>query len=98
MDLPPTNTTTFDQRGLLDKVFDLTGEAFEKFGNLFRGDSTEKKPPTPVNANQAKSLLMKSERAHIKKPSGEFNRELVMKVVDVDSTERNTVKKEVYSL
>ena len=32
-----------DERGILDKVFDLTGEAFEKFGNLFRGESTEKK-------------------------------------------------------
>jgi hypothetical protein len=35
--------TSSTSKGLIDKVFDMTGEAFEKFGNFFRGESTEKK-------------------------------------------------------
>lgn len=30
-------------KGIFGRVFDMTGEAFEKFGNFFRGESTEKK-------------------------------------------------------
>lgn len=30
-------------RGLLDKMLDITGGAFEKFGNFLRGESTDKK-------------------------------------------------------
>jgi hypothetical protein len=44
-----------DSKGIIDKMFDMTGEAFEKFGNFFRGDSTEKRH-------------MKSERSGGKKP------------------------------
>ena len=59
-----------EERGILDKVFDLTGEAFEKFGNLFRGESTEKKHEKVTTPSAHSSILMKSERSHLKKPSG----------------------------
>ena len=31
------NNATSLEKGLFDKVFDMTGEAIEKFGNFFRG-------------------------------------------------------------
>jgi len=30
-----------DERGLFDKVFDMTGVALEKFGNFFKSDSKD---------------------------------------------------------
>jgi len=73
---PSNEERTPQDRGIIDKVIDLTGEAFEKFGNLFRGESTEKKQSAfepkqevpPPSAHSSK--LMKSERSHVKKPSG----------------------------
>lgn len=45
-------------RGLFDKVLDITGDAFEKFGNFLRGDSTEKKlaNSTPI-ATEAMQVI-----------------------------------------
>jgi len=82
------NNPGVEERGLLDKVFDLTGEAFEKFGNLFRGESTEKKQEkAPKTPSAHSSILMKSDRGHLKKPSGfmDQQRNICLKVVDVDS-------------
>ena len=42
-------------KGLIDRMFDATGEAFEKFGNFLRGESNEKR-------------ALKSERSGGKKP------------------------------
>ena len=87
-----------EERGLLDKVFDLTGEAFEKFGNLFRGECTEKKQEKAPTPSAHSSILMKSERSHLKKPSGFLDqRNILLKVVDVDSA-TDQPKNQVYNV
>ena len=96
MILPKPEQSTPQDRGLIDKVFDLTGEALEKFGNLFKREeesssSQEKMPPS---ASMHSGKLMKTDRSctgHIKKPSGFMSQKrdtttVVMKVVDVDTT------------
>ena len=90
MSRPSQGESTPHDRGLIDKVFDLTGEALEKFGNFFKREesssSQEKMPPT---AAVHSGKLMKSDRSgHIKKPSGFMSQKrdtIVMKVVDVDT-------------
>jgi hypothetical protein len=73
-------------------VFDLTGEALEKFGNLFkREESSSSQEKMPPSAAVHSGKLMKSDRSctgHIKKPSGFMSQKrdtIVTKVVDVDT-------------
>jgi hypothetical protein len=86
----------------MDKVFDLTGEALEKFGNFFKRDeSSQEKMPTSAAVHSGK--LMKSDRSgHIKKPSGFMSQKrdtIVMKVVDVDTNGfQNDTQHQIYSV
>jgi len=86
----------------MDKVFDLTGEALEKFGNFFKRDeSSQEKMPTSAAVHNGK--LMKSDRSgHIKKPSGFMSQKrdtIVMKVVDVDTNGfQNDTQHQIYSV
>jgi hypothetical protein len=59
--IPPTEEASYypsennSAKGLFDKVFDMTGEAFEKFGIFLRGESTEKKRTSWLSHNNNNS-------------------------------------------
>jgi hypothetical protein len=56
IDISPLTGNQKDDKSILHRVFDMTGEAFEKFGNFLRGESSDKKFHGPY------SEPMKSER------------------------------------
>jgi hypothetical protein len=54
----PADDTTSSKSGLIDKMFNITGEAFLKFGNFLRGDSS-------LSTDHRKSLIMSEPQKNI---------------------------------